>query len=192
MVKIIRDKSVRYIHPINIKYAVEVGDEYMIYMNSNKNQLTKNEFDPEKAGLVKCSDHHFNAEYIDAVEVSKTRDFFTVFLTYESAGRIFTDLGALKGIVEGFYEVNRIDGSIIYINSSRIDTTDKPFTTAIMKITSGAIISEVPVEVGDQIITCTITLDCGKKFKFDASEAVQLLSHYEEKPKKKKSSDAPE
>lgn len=191
MVKIIRDKNVRYIHPVNIKYAVEVGDEYMVYMNSNKYQLTKDEFDPEKAGLTKCGDYHFKIEYLDAVEVSKTRDSFTVFPSYEQ-GKIFTDLSDLKKIVEGFYEVNRIDGSIAYINPSRIDTTDKPFTTATMKIMSGATVSEVPIEVGDQITTCTVTLDCGKKLKFDAGEAVQLLSHYEEKTKKKKSSDAPE
>ena len=181
MLKITRNKNVKYIHTENIRYVVENPDglSYLIFTVSGKDDVAKNEFDPEKAGLVKCGNCYYNVECICDVEVVKTRDAFIVSPNFET-GRRFAALDDLKDLVDGFYEVVRNDGSSIYINPDNVDTVEKPYTTVMAKITSGGVVTEVPIEAGDQVSSCTVNVAGGKKFKFDAQEAVQLLSHYKE------------
>lgn len=186
MIKIIRNKNIRYIHPDNIRYVIETPDGYTVYTNSSRDEIRKDEFDPDKSELVKCGNYYFSTICIGDVEVLRTKDAFIVSCVKE-IGKKFTDIECLKNLVDGFYEVTKIDDSCVYLNPVNIETVDKPFSTAVMKITSGTTVSEVPIEVGDQITTCTVTIAGGKKFKFDSQEAVQLLSHYkEEVPKAKK------
>ena len=80
MLKITRNKNVKYIHTENIRYVVENpdGQGYLIFTVSGKDEVVKNEFDPEKAGLVKCGNCYYNVECICDVEVIKTRDAFIV------------------------------------------------------------------------------------------------------------------
>ena len=187
MLKITRNKNVKYIHTENIRYVVENpdGQGYLIFTVSGKDEVVKNEFDPEKAGLVKCGNCYYNVECICDVEVIKTRDAFIVSPNFET-GRRFTTLEDLKNLVDGFYEVVRNDGSSIYINPDNIDTVEKPYTTVTARIMSGGVVTEVPIEAGDQVTSCTVNVAGGKKFKFDAQEAVQLLAHYKEETPKVK------
>ena len=181
MLKIVRNKNVKYIHTENIKYAIELpGDAgYSICIASGKEDVKKEEFDPEKAGLSKCSNTYYSIKYICDIEVVKTRDAFIVSSNLET-GRRFATLDDLKNLIGGFYEVNRNDGSSIYINPGNIYTVEKPYTTVVARITSNGVVTEVPIETGDQVMSCTVTVVGGKKFKFDAQEAVQLLAHYKE------------
>lgn len=181
MLKIARNKNIKYIHTENIRYVVENqdGQSYLVFTVSGKDEVSKNEFDPERVGLVKCGNCYYNIECICDVEVVKTRDAFIVSPNFET-GRRFATLDDLKGLVNGFYEVVRNDGSSIYINPDNIDTVEKPYTTVTARITSGGVVTEIPIEAGDQVSSCTVNVAGGKKFKFDAQEAVQLLAHYKE------------
>mgnify|MGYP001602140253 FL=1 len=181
MLKIVRNKNVKYIQTENIRYVVENsnGKGYLVFTVSGKDDVNKDEFDPEKAGLTKCGNCYYNIECICDVEVVKTRDAFIVSPNFET-GRRFATLDDLKGLINGFYEVVKNDGSSIYINPDNIDTVEKPYTTVMAKITSGGIVTEIPIEAGDQVSSCTVSVAGGKKFKFDAQEAVQLLAHYKE------------
>lgn len=195
MLKITRNKNIKYIHTENIRYVVENpdGKGYLVFTVSGKDEVTKEEFDPEKAGLAKCGNCYYNIECICDVEVVKTRDAFIVSPNYET-GRRFATLGDLKNLIDGFYEIVRNDGSSIHINPDNIDTVEKPYTTVTAKIVSGGVVSEIPIEAGDQVTSCVVNVAGGKKFKFDAQEAVQLLSHYKEEtvvPVKKKTPPSP-
>lgn len=187
MLKIVRNKNVKYIQTENIRYVVgnPDGKSYLVFTVSGKDDVNKDEFDPEKAGLVKCGNCYYNIECICDIEVVKTRDAFIVSPNFET-GRRFATLDDLKGLIGGFYEVVKNDGSSIYINPDNIDTVEKPYTTVMAKITSGGIVTEIPIEAGDQVSSCTVSVAGGKKFKFDAQEAVQLLAHYKEEVPKVK------
>lgn len=181
MLKIIRNKNVKYIHIENIRYVIENPDGlgYLVFTVSGKDDVKKDEFNPEEAGLVKCGNCHYNIECICDVEVVKSRDAFLVSPNFET-GRRFTTLDDLQNLIKGFYEINRNDGSSIHINPDNIDTVEKPYTTVTARIVSGGVVTEVPIEAGDQVTSCTVNAAGGKKFKFDAQEAVQLLAHYKE------------
>lgn len=185
MLKITRNKNVKYIHTENIRYVVENPDNesYLVFTVSGKDDVKKHEFNPVEAGLIKCGNCYYHPESICDIEVVKTRDAFIVSPNFET-GRRFDTVDDLKNLVKGFYEITRNDGSSIYLNPDNIDTIEKPYTTVMAKITSGGIITEVPIEAGDQVSSCTVSVAGGKKFKFDAQEAVQLLSHYKEKSEK--------
>ena len=187
MLKITRNKNIKYIHTENIRYVVENpdGQSYLVFTVSGKDDVKKDEFDPGKAGLIKCGNYYYNVECICDVEVVKTRDAFVVSPNFET-GRRFVAIDDLVNLIGGFYEVVRNDGSSIYINPDNIDTTEKPYTTVMAKITSGGVITEVPIEAGDQVSSCTVNVAGGKKFRFDAQEAVQLLAHYKEEVSKVK------
>ena len=181
MLKITRNKNVKYIHTENIRYVVENPDGlgYLVFTVSGKDDVKKDEFDPEKAGLVKCGNCYYNVECICDVEVVKSRDAFIVSPNFET-GRRFVALDDLKNLINGFCEIVKNDGSSIHINPDNIDTVEKPYTTVTARIVSGGVVTEVPIEAGDQISSCTVNVAGGKKFKFDAQEAVQLLAHYKE------------
>lgn len=187
MLKITRNKNTKYIHTENIRYVVENSDGqgYLVFTVSGKDDVKKNEFDPEKVGLIKCGNCYYNVECICDVEVVKTRDAFIVSPNFET-GRRFDAIGDLKNLVNGFYEIIRNDGSSIYLNPNNIDTVEKPYTTVTARIMSGGVVTEIPIEAGDQVTSCTVNVAGGKKFKFDAQEAVQLLAHYKEEPVKVK------
>lgn len=185
MLKITRNKNVKYIHTENIRYVVENSDgqSYLVFTVSGKDDVKKSEFNPVEAGLIKCGNCYYHLEAICDIEVVKTRDAFIVSPNFET-GRRFDTVDDLKNLVKGFYEIVKNDGSSIYLNPDNIDTIEKPYTTVMAKITSGGVITEVPIEVGDQVSSCTVSVAGGKKFKFDAQEAVQMLSHYKEKASK--------
>lgn len=187
MLKITRNKNTKYIHTENIRYAIENSDGqgYLVFTVSGKDDVKKNEFDPEKVGLIKCGNCYYNVECICDVEVVKTRDAFIVSPNFET-GRRFDAIGDLKNLVGGFYEIIRNDGSSVYLNPNNIDTVEKPYTTVTARIMSGGVVTEIPIEAGDQVTSCTVNVAGGKKFKFDAQEAVQLLAHYKEEPVKVK------
>lgn len=191
MLKITRNKNTKYIHTENIRYVVENpdGQGYLVFTVSGKDDVKKNEFDPEKVGLIKCGNCYYNIECICDVEVVKTRDAFIVSPNFET-GRRFDAIGDLKNLVGGFYEIIRNDGSSIYLNPNNIDTVEKPYTTVTARIMSGGVVTEIPIEAGDQVTSCTVNVAGGKKFKFDAQEAVQLLAHYKEESVKVKIEEA--
>jgi len=187
MLKIIRNKNVKYIHTENIKYVIENAEGYLVCISTGKEQVKKDEFDLEKSKLKKCGDTHYNTDYVCDVEVVKDRTAFVVSTNNET-GKRFIATGDLKNLIDGFYEVNRNDGTSVYINPDNVHVVEKPYITVTAKIMNNGVITEVPIEAGDQVTSCTVTAVGGKKFKFDAQEAVQLLSYYKEEavPAKKK------